>query len=380
MQVPRMSRQIVRRIGVFGAACVLLSAFTGNAAEKTFYEFGGQDDIPSMGPGLEQAYLNYRMTEGGHWSVATPKGKKKEAWSMWRVQAESPSQHISELNVKSTVQAKQGKFAGKLAVLSYAPSASGPWKSVYAHEFKANTDSWTKDTSRGEIKLEEPMRTVYLRMRLKPHGRSLLWWDFRVEGKTVKGKPVISGLTSKRFAVDAGPGLLYWIKDNKRVPIGQWSFLSGRSGWDPKVAVLGDPIDISGGDAKTIVSRRAQGKAGKNAKFKISYERSEDGINATWKLDDHQVNNVPGKRRFMFYYNQDSDLGSPEEVNYSSDEGVVEFVYPEMKLVFDFPGDVVDLLDWNIREDEVCQMNLTKAGWNKMTGDGLTVGMRVVSE
>ncbi len=154
----------------------------------TFWEYGGRDPNKAnpMGKNIEDAFRNHNMGVNNHWNTAQPRKRGEEAaWSIWKVTPESSSRKISALTVSSELTAKKGKASGIFATVQWSLDPEGPWKSVYSHSFPGNTDSWMRKGNEGDIVLDEPTSTVYLRMKFPQRGRHLMWWDWKVVGRTV---------------------------------------------------------------------------------------------------------------------------------------------------------------------------------------------------
>ncbi len=154
----------------------------------TFWDYGGEDPEKGnpMGKNIEDAFRNHNMGVNNHWNTAQPQKRGEEAaWSIWKVTPESSSHKINTLTVSSELTAKKGEASGKFATVQWSLDPEGPWKSVYSHSFPGNTDSWMRKGNEGDIDLDEPASAVYLRMKFPPRGRDLMWWDWKVVGRTV---------------------------------------------------------------------------------------------------------------------------------------------------------------------------------------------------
>lgn len=153
----------------------------------TFWDYHGRDPKKSnpLGLNIDDAYDNHAMDVNSHWNTAIPEDSEKQAWSVWEVTPESSDDKISAITVSSELTAKGGEQSGEFATVQWALDAEGPWNDVYTHSFPENTNKWMRRGESGQFTLDEPASTVYLRMVLDPRGRGLMWWEWKVIGRTV---------------------------------------------------------------------------------------------------------------------------------------------------------------------------------------------------
>lgn len=389
----RMKKQLPLLVGSLGLIATIFVA-TESAAQtspSTFYEFtrpnnqgaANEQDAPNPQTtvaGLSQAYLNHNVREEKHWHAAFNGDGSQSAWSIWRV-APGAGRRVVELEVSSTVQARANDPDGELAQVQWSDSVAGPWHDLYAHGFDQKGGKWPSSHQSGTVRPGEPAPMVYLRMAFPAKNVSVLWWDWRVSGKTVPGEPVPPQWLAGRLTLDpARVGLSVW-QGQQQTPLGYFTLAGKSKGW---VAVVcqGDLQSLRGGDEDGMAVDAifsTTGSASGDRALHVATRLVDDQALITFRLAPAESGDeIPARRRLVFGYpGEQTHWGHPEGVSHSSDNNkqLIRLDYGPFLLEFAFDQGTVT---WAGGPSGYLGMNLSKDAWSALTSEGLSIEARIV--